>query len=226
MSSESPTVHLIGDSTMAEKGASERPQTGWGTPFAEYVDESVTVKNHACNGRSTRTFRELGHWEPAVEALAENHYVFVQFGHNDESSKPRATTEVEFTAHLERYVEETRERGAEPVLLTPITRRQFDGEGEPKETHPYSPLVRDVARQRDVPLIDADERSRALLREMGPEASKSLFLHLSPDEHANYPDGVTDDTHFSRAGARRMAELVLDGLEALDHELAAHIVRD
>ncbi|WP_459192201.1 rhamnogalacturonan acetylesterase [Halosimplex sp. J119] len=226
MSSESLTVHLIGDSTMAEKDPSVRPETGWGTPFAEYVDESVTVKNHARNGRSTRTFRERGHWDPVLDELVDGQYVFVQFGHNDESSKPRATSEVEFAAHLERYVEETRDRGAEPILLTPITRRQFDDEGQPKETHPYSPRAREVARERDVPLIDADERSRALLRDMGPEASKSLFLHFSPGEHDNYPDGETDNTHFSREGAQRMAELVVDGLEELDHELAAHIDRD
>lgn len=213
---------------MAEKAASERPETGWGTPFSERFDDSVTVENHARNGRSTRTFLEEGRWEPVIRSLAENQYVFIQFGHNDEvPSKEQHTTEEQFVANLEKFVDETRERGAKAVLLTPIARRHFDEEGEPKDTHRvYSELTRKVARARDVPLVDADERSRSLLREQGPEGSKSLYNHLSPGDHPNYPDGVADDTHFSEHGARRMAELVLDGVEELDLELAARVVRD
>ncbi|WP_137290530.1 rhamnogalacturonan acetylesterase [Natronorubrum halophilum] len=228
MSPESITVHLIGDSTMAEKEPGDHPETGWGTPFAERLDDSVTVKNHARNGRSTRTFLEERRWQPVVRDLAENHYVFVQFGHNDEvPSKDQYTTEAEFVANLETFVEETREHGAEAVLLTPIARRHFDEEGEPEDTHRvYSKLTREVARDCDVALIDADERSRSLLGELGPAESKSLYLHLSPGEHPNYPDGVFDDTHFSEHGARRMAELVLEGIEELDLELTARVVRD
>ena len=228
MSSETITVHLIGDSTMADKAANAHPETGWGTPFAECLDESITVENHARNGRSTRTFLEEGRWQPVVRDLAETDYVFIQFGHNDEvPSKEQYTSEEKFEANLEKFVEETREHGAEAVLLTPIARRHFDGEGNLKDTHRvYSELMRNVAQAHDVPLIDADERSQSLLRELGPEESKSLYLHLSPGEHPNYPDGATDDTHFSEHGARQMAELVLDGIEELNLEIAAHVVRN
>jgi lysophospholipase L1-like esterase len=228
MSSASTAVHLIGDSTIAEKETSARPETGWGTPFAGYFDDSVTVRNHARNGRSTRTFLEERRWQPVVDALTDGDYVFVQFGHNDEvPSKEQHTTEDAFVANLEKYVAETRENGANPVLLTPIARRHFDDDGDLEDTHEvYSELTRGVARDRDVPLIDMDERSQSLLRELGPEESKSLYLHLSPGEHPNYPDGVTDDTHFSEYGARRMAELVLDGVGELDLGLAGHVVRD
>lgn len=213
---------------MADKAASERPETGWGTPFSERFDDSVTVENHARNGRSTRTFLEEGRWQPVVRSLAENDYVFVQFGHNDEvPSKEQHTTEEEFEANLEKFVEETREHGAEAVLLTPIARRHFDEEGDPKDTHRvYSELTRTVAWGRDVPLVDMDERSLTLLRELGPEGSKRLYNYLPSGEHPNYPEGVADDTHFSERGARRMAELVLDGVEELNLGLAAHVVRD
>jgi lysophospholipase L1-like esterase len=226
MASEPITVHLIGDSTAAEKAANERPETGWGTPFAERVDDSVTIVNHARNGRSTRTFLEEGRWRPVVNALEAGDYVFVQFGHNDEvPSKEQYTPEAEFEANLERFVRETHDQGAEAVLLTPIARRHFD-EGNLKDTHRvYSELTRDVARRHDVPLVDADERSQSLLRELGPEKSKSLYNHLPPGDHPNYPDGVTDDTHFSEYGARRMAELVLDGVEELNLGLTTRLER-
>jgi len=225
---ESTTVYLIGDSTMAEKAADERPETGWGTPFARRFDDSVAVENHARNGRSTRTFLEEGRWEPVVRRVEEDDYVFVQFGHNDEvPSKEQYTTEKQFVANLRTFVGDTREQGGNPVLLTPIARRHFDAEGEPEDTHRvYAELTRSVARTRDVPLVDADARSRSLLCELGPEDSKSLYNHLSPGDHSNYPDGVADDTHFSEDGARRMAELVLEGVRELDLGLGDYVVRD
>jgi len=228
MPTESLTVHLVGDSTMSEKAADEHPETGWGMPFADRFDDAVTVENYARNGRSTRTFLEQGRWEPVVRNLSEGDYVFVQFGHNDEvPTKEQHTTEENFVANFEKFVAETREHGGIPVLLTSIARREFDESGEPIDTHEvYAELTREVAQSRDVPLVDMDERSRALLRELGPDESKSLFNHLSPGDHPNYPDGVTDDTHFSEHGAARMADLVLDGVAELDLELAAHVARD
>ncbi|WP_049968058.1 GDSL-type esterase/lipase family protein [Haloferax prahovense] len=224
MSSESITVHLVGDSTMADKDANERPETGWGMPFADRFDDAVAVANHARNGRSTRTFLEEGRWRPVVRQLTETDYVFVQFGHNDEvPSKEQHTTEEAFVDNLRKFVGETREQGATPVLLTSIARRHFD-DGVPKDTHhEYADLTRAVARDRDVPFIDMDERTRSLLEELGPADSTALYNHLEPGEHPNYPDGIADDTHFSEHGARRMADLVLDGVEEVDLGLAAHV---
>ena len=219
------TVYLIGDSTMSEKEVEAYPETGWGTPFAVFFDETVTVENHARNGRSTRTFLEEGRWQPIVENLKAGDYVFIQFGHNDEvPSKEQYTTEENFKANLTKFVTETRERGGQPVLLTPVARRHFDDSGALEKTHPYAALTREVAQAHDVPLIDHTKMSKALLRALGPETSKHLYNHLEPGQHPNYPEGREDDTHFNNYGARRMAELVLDGIQELDLDLAGRVV--
>ena len=219
------TVYMIGDSTMSEKEVRAYPETGWGTPFAVFFDETVTVENHARNGRSTRTFLEEGRWQPIVDNLEAGDYVFIQFGHNDEvPSKEQYTTEENFKANLTKFVMETREKGGQPVLLTPVARRHFDDEGNLEKTHPYAELTREVAQAHDVPLIDHTKKSKALLRELGPEDSKVLYNHLEPGQHPNYPDGREDDTHFNNYGARRMAELALDGLQELDLDLVQRVV--
>ncbi len=219
------TVYMIGDSTMAEKEMEAYPETGWGTPFAVFFDETVRVENHARNGRSTRTFLEEGRWQPIVDNLEEGDYVFIQFGHNDEvPSKEQYTTEENFKANLTKFVTETREKGGRPVLLTPVARRHFNDNGNLERTHPYAKLTRAVATAHDVPLIDHTEKSKALLRELGPENSKFLYNHLEPGQHPNYPNGRADDTHFNNYGARRMAELVLDGIQGLDLDLAERVV--
>ena len=219
-------VWLIGDSTMSIKDVKAYPETGWGMPFKNFFDSSVTVDNRAKNGRSTKTFLSEGLWKPVVENLSEGDYVLIQFGHNDEvKTKASYSTESEFTANLTRYVLESRSKKAVPVLITPVARRKFDSLGHIVSTHEvYAELVRRVASDLHVPLIDLDKKSQALLQQMGPETSKFLFNYLEPSEHPNYPDGKMDDTHFSELGARRMAEIVLAEIRFLKLDLADRIV--
>ena len=220
-------VWLIGDSTCAIKETKAFPETGWGMPFVFFFDSTVVVDNRAKNGRSTKSFFEEKLWQPVIDNMQEGDYVFIQFGHNDEVPEKvgRYTTPDEFKANLTRYVNETRNKKGIPVLLTPVARRKFDASGKIVGTHDhYSQLVRAVATQLNVPLIDLDKKSQELLQQYGPECSKELFLHLKPGEHPNHPSGKTDDTHFSELGARKMAQLVLADIRALNLELAQRIV--
>jgi lysophospholipase L1-like esterase len=222
------TVYLIGDSTMSVKEDRARPETGWGMPFAGYFDSTVRVENHARNGRSTKTFFEENLWQPVYENLKPGDYVFIQFGHNDEApQKASYTPPDEYRNLLSRYVSETREKGGIAVLLTPVTRRRFDDSGNIRDTHTeYSGLMREVARAHDVYLIDMDEKSKALLQSYGQTESAKLFLQLEPGEHPNYPDGVIDNTHFNEYGARKIADLVAEGINELNLELAGSFVED
>jgi lysophospholipase L1-like esterase len=176
------TVYLIGDSTMSDKEVKAYPETGWGMPFHHFFDSTVTVDNRAKNGRSTRTFIEEGRWKSVAENLQEGDYVLIQFGHNDEvPTKKSYTTEDEFKANLAKFINESRNKKAIPVLITPVARRKFDSAGKIVETHAiYTQLVKDVASQYHVPLIDLDKKSQELLQQLGSEASKYFYNYLSP----------------------------------------------
>lgn len=218
-------VYMIGDSTMADKAVTAYPETGWGMPFRDYFDSSVRIDNRAMNGRSTKSFLAEGRWKSVMRTLAPGDYVLIQFGHNDEvPTKKNHTTPEEFRANLEQFVGDSRRKGAQPVLLTPIGRRKFDPTGQLLDTHrTYAELVRAVAKENHVPLIDLDRESRQLIQSMGPERSKDLFNYLEPRENPHYPEGRRDDTHFSEWGARRMAEIVLRDLASLGLPLAKKI---
>jgi len=218
-------VWLIGDSTMSNKEVKAYPETGWGMPFTHFFDSTIIVDNRARNGRSTKTFIGEGLWQPVADNVTEGDYVFIQFGHNDEvKTKASYTTEEEYVNNLTRYINESRLKKAIPVLITPVARRKFDLLGHIQGTHDvYSNLVREVARKNDVPLIDLDIKSQALLQQLGPETSKLLFNYLDPNEHPNYPEGKKDDTHFSELGARKMAEIVLAEIRNLKLGISNHI---
>lgn len=220
-------IWLIGDSTMSVKNVKAYPETGWGMPFVYFWDTTVTVENRAMNGRSTRTFLEENRWQPVVNELQQGDYVLIQFGHNDEvPTKKSYVPEKDFKKNLEKYISDTKDKMAIPVLITPVARRKFDSTGFIQETHPvYAQLVRDVAKENNVYLVDLAEKSKQLFQQLGPEASVYLLNYLEPGVHPNYPNGKKDDTHFNELGARKIAELVLAEIRHLKLELADRIIQ-
>lgn len=219
------TVYLIGDSTISNKAAKAYPETGWGMELQPLLKRGVKVDNRALNGRSTLSFRTdkngatgeiKDNWQPVADQLQEGDYVLIEFGHNDEKTdKPGVGVSLtDYKMNLVRYVNETREKKAIPVLLTSIVRRNFIN-GVLTDTHGgYPDVVRKVADSLQVPLIDMQQKTARLLSSLGDTASVKLFNHV-PAGHVNYPAGKKDDTHLSPQGAKAIAALVAEGMREL-----------
>lgn len=222
------TIWLCGDSTMSIKEAKAFPETGWGMPFVYFWDSTVKVENLAKNGRSTKTFLSEKLWQMVVDNAKEGDYVFIQFGHNDESKDKgeRYATPDTFRMNLRKFISDARVKKTIPVLITPVSRRRFDNDGQAFETHKeYSAYVKEVADAEKVLFIDLDTKSRELYQQFGKENSKLLFLQLKPGEHPNYPDGKEDNTHFNELGARLIAQLVLAEVRILIPDLSERVVK-
>ena len=220
------TIFMAGDSTMSIKPPDKRPETGWGMPFAEMFKKGIKIENKAANGRSTRTFISEGKWQSIIDNVTEGDYVMIQFGHNDGSKEKvdRYTSPEDYKKNLEKFVAETRAKNAIPILLTPVVRRRFDKEGKFYDAHgEYPNVVRLVAKENNVLLIDMQQKSEALLKQLGKDESIKLFNHLAPNENSNYPKGITDDTHFNEYGAKLMAEIAIQGLKELKINLSRKI---
>lgn len=212
------TVYLAGDSTMAQKDENKRPETGWGEKLQQYFDEKkVKIDNRAMNGRSTKSFINEGLWQKIVDNVKRGDYVFIEFGHNDEKSDKPAVYAAPNTAYrnnLIKFVTEIRAKKANPILLTPVMRRKFDVDGNFVDTHgEYPESVRKVAAELKVPLIDMHRLSEKVLKDLGAEKSRTLFLQLKAGENVNYPNGVEDNTHFNPNGAEEMAKLAISGIK-------------
>lgn len=222
-------VYMIGDSTMCIYGKGQFPITGWGMPFANYFDASVTIDNRAKGGRSTRTFLSENRWQPVADSLRPGDYVIIQFGHNDEGPlsrfPDRYTSVPDYKTNLIKFVTETQAKKANPILVTPVSRSLYDKTGELIDTHfEYSKAVFEVGTQYHVPVIDLNKKSRELFKSLGPANTKILFMQLDSAEHPNYPLGRKDATHFNEYGARKIAEIVLNQLKEQHIPLADHIV--
>jgi lysophospholipase L1-like esterase len=188
-------IILVGDSTI-------QPQSGWGASFCgQHIISLAACLNLARGGRSTKSYRAEGSWALAVNEMKTPGYVhiwvLIQFGHNDQPGKPGRSTDLatEFPANLRRYVEETRLAGAIPILVTPLTRRQFKNGKLLHELQPWAESIRKVAADMKVPLVDLNARSAAVIEAMGPAmATNYAQTRPTPDIMAAALTGTTSDS--------------------------------
>lgn len=172
-------IVLIGDSTTAVIG-------GWGPSFcAQHVTSFAACINLARGGRSSGNYRTEGSWRLAMKEIGAggfaDTYVLIQFGHNDQPGKPGRSTDLatEFPANLKRYVEEVRAAGGKPILVTPLTRRQFQDGKLIDDLAPWAAATRKVAAETGVPLVDLHAKSYAAVQAMGA-AEATRFAQKPP----------------------------------------------
>ncbi|WP_425985478.1 rhamnogalacturonan acetylesterase [Brevundimonas sp. TWP1-2-1b1] len=185
-------IILVGDSTTAVIG-------GWGPSFcADHVTSFVACVNLARGGRSSGSYFAEGSWNLALAEMSTpgfvQTYVLIQFGHNDQPGKPGRSTDLatQFPVNLKRYVEETRARGAIPVLLTPLTRRQFVDGRLQNDLEPWAEAVRRVAQETQTPLVDLNTSSAAAVQALGPMmAARFAQSPPSPEVAAALLTGTT-----------------------------------
>ena len=215
------TIHLMGDSTMAEKDLKGgNPERGWGMMFQNFLDDTYHVVNYAQNGRSTKSFIDRGLWDKVYDALQPGDYVFIQFGHNDAKVDDPERYAPAFGAYqdnLRTFIRGAREKGATPVLLTPLARRWFkDGQLDRNCHTDYPAAMKQVAAEEGVTLLDITTKSLDWLESLGDDASKAYFMIST---------GKDDNTHTIARGARKVTELVCEAVQEQIPAIGEHLVR-
>ncbi|MEO3941911.1 rhamnogalacturonan acetylesterase [Paenarthrobacter nicotinovorans] len=213
-------ILLAGDSTVAACPSYEYPMSGWGAHLAPGTYWWAAVHNYAKGGATTESFREEGLWYQLINQTVQGDVVLIQFGHNDQKREHLAAR-TGYRDNLRRMVAEVRSKGGIPILCTSVERRHWlDGTLE-ATLGDYPAVVRELAEELGLDVIDLNEWTRGLYEELGEEGSKGLFCHFAPGEHAHWAGGLEDNTHFHEKGAQRIAAFVAEQLEALGYGLSA-----
>ncbi|MBL9211634.1 MAG: rhamnogalacturonan acetylesterase, partial [Opitutaceae bacterium] len=213
-----PKLFLIGGSTLATFPET-RPVVGWGQMLPRFFKDPTQVDNRGRSGRSTKSFIDQGLWEKTLADLAPGDFLLIAFGGGNESKDdPQRRTEPRgsYRANLERFIRETRAKGATPILATAVVRREWDDQGrfvEPPSE--YVVVTREVAARENAPLMELRRATVALEKSLGVEGSIALHLHLPPGAHAEHPKGVKDNTHYNAHGALKVAELAVQEIRRL-----------
>jgi lysophospholipase L1-like esterase len=198
---DTPHIVIVGDSTVATNREGN-PSHGWGGVIHAFFTQDVTIINLAAGGRSSKSFIGEGRWEKALTHPAD--YILIQFGHNDCPGKgPERETnpETDFRDYLRKYVDDSRAIGAVPILITSVTRRRFDNEGNIRTIlGAYAEGARVVAKEKEIACLDLHTKSIDMFNRLGDEGS--TYISATPE----------DRTHFSAEGAKVIAKLVIEEL--------------
>ena len=206
-------------------------KSGWGDAFARLLAPGVECDNMGRGGRSSKSYRDEGWWKKALDSKPT--WVLIQFGHNDQPGKgPKRETDAKttFRENLALYVAEARAIGAKPVLVTSLTRRNFNAQGKIDPIHlesgsegqsgtlqdcltDYAEGTRAVAAELKVPLADLNARSVEQMNRLGPVAAVAF------DANTKDPS-KPDKTHLSPRGAAETAKLVADEIRKNAPELS------
>lgn len=202
------TIYIAGDSTVTDQSADypydpSHSYCGWGQMLSAYTGLSGAVSNHSHSGLTTESFRSEGHYRILMERIRKGDICLIQFGHNDQKLS-HLTAEGGYRTNLIQYIEEIRDKGAKPVLVTPLARNTWKG-----NDGTYNDLLKDYAatcitlgREYEVPVIDLHSRSMELVKRLGREQVKAYY----------YP---SDYTHSNDYGAYLFAGYVYEALVQL-----------
>ena len=211
---------FLGDSTMQYNDETTYPQVGWPQGLTPYLGKDVQVFNFAKNGRSTKTFMNMGHFDEAMKVIDENSVVVIEFGHNDGHTydPERFTTPDEYKVNLRKMINDCKKKGAKVVLLSPIYRRHFkeDGTIDGMCHAGYHEKAIELAKEDHLDFIDMTELTKKKLVEEGPEKSKKYFMQFDKGIYPNYPDGMADNTHLVQKGADMIAGLFVENAKGIE----------
>ncbi|HHU75216.1 MAG TPA: rhamnogalacturonan acetylesterase [Clostridiales bacterium] len=212
-------IFWAGDSTVKQNNYTTYPQSGIGQGMRLFIKNEIEIRNHAENGRSTKSFINEQRLAAIYNEITEGDFLFIQFGHNDAKIEDpnRYTSIPEYKENLGKFVNVARNKKAYPVFITPLYRRWFsDGIHLDENVHgEYPDAMKETGKLLDVPVIDLCSMSKEWLQKLGNENSKKYFMNLAPGEYDRYPEGLDDNTHLKYEGAVMFAKLVAKGLYEL-----------
>lgn len=230
-------IFIVGDSTACNYGSDDNyavPRAGWGMYLSENVTNAEVV-NLAKSGRSSKSLTVEEEYQTLLNEIGEGDFLLIQFGHNDakksseEDLQTRYTdpegnkdTEGSFKNSLyTNYIKVAEEKGATPILLTPIARRSFDEEGNVKDTHGlYDDAVRELGAELNIPVADATKLTSDVYQVLDFEGTAAF--------HAIYKDVAKgdkghDNTHLNHFGAEQVAFLVARELKDCGSDISKYI---
>lgn len=249
---DSVTVFMIGDSTMANKPLKdENQERGWGQMLPMMLQGNIRVDNHAVNGRSSRSFINEGRWDKVIEKIRPGDYLVIEFGHNDEKPGEKRHTDPgsTFDDNLRMFAQKALEKGATPILMNSIVRRNFPAnvtdKAEDRDDNPptavgptknategdilvdthgaYLISPRTVAEELGVPFVDLNALTHSLVQNLGREKSKELFMWIPANTYKFCPDGKIDNTHLNVYGGKVVAAIAAKAMAEAEPSLRPYV---
>lgn len=201
---DATTIYLCGDSTVTDQR--NEPWGSWGQMLPAFVKKGWSCSNFARSGLALATFTGEGRLSRIMEHFKPGDWVVIQFGHNDQK-RPDDAPRTGYTRRLNEYIDTIEAAGGHVVLVTSCERRRFTkGRHDGHTLRDYAEAMMDVAKARNVPVIDLNKMSYEMQDVLGEKGSAALQVDNK---------GTLDNTHHNVYGAYENARIVAAGLAKL-----------
>ncbi|HEX8713643.1 MAG TPA: rhamnogalacturonan acetylesterase [Terracidiphilus sp.] len=214
-----PTVYIAGDSTVVDQD--KEPWAAWGQILPAFFNDKIAIANDAESGETIASFVGEHRFDKIFTTMRAGDYLMMQFAHNDQKPGRGFVSIPEYKDLLRRYIKMSRDRGAHPILVTSMNRRDFTPDGKIIPTLAgYPDAMREVAREQKVSLIDLNAMSKTLFEAMGPEGTLKAFVHYPANTFPDQPKALADNTHFNSYGALELAKCIVESMRSQHLSLA------
>ncbi|MCR4602058.1 MAG: rhamnogalacturonan acetylesterase [Prevotella sp.] len=247
-----PVLFFTGDSTVKNSDKDDDGMWGWASQAQTVFDETkITLCNAGRAGRSTRSFVREGLWEKVYNSLQPGDFVTIQFGHNDicpiTDRKARGVIpgtkdtlhvfkmyddsyEVvySFGWYLKKMIDDVREKGATPILLSLTPRNEWPGGKIERRDDTYGKWYREVVEETGVEFIDihnisADFLDRKFAKKNISDDKEKAKEQIKAIKEKAGRYFKQDHTHASKLGAQMNAQSFARGLKEKGSELAKYL---
>jgi lysophospholipase L1-like esterase len=219
-----PVIYIAGDSTAVDQD--NEPWAAWGQMLPRFFGPKIVVANNAESGEDIRSFVSENRLDKVMSTMKAGDFFLMQFAHNDQKPGPGFVSIPDYKALMKHYIDETHKRGALPVLVTAMNRREFDDEGKIVNTlGDYPEATREVAKEENVPLVDLNAMSKTLFDVLGPDGTLKAFVQYPANTFPHQTMAIKDNTHFNSYGAYELARCVVEGIRQYP-ALAKYLAHD
>ena len=180
--SDRRTIWIAGDSTVTNQcceypyvsGAS---YAGWGQMLPFFVGDALAVSNHAHSGLTLESFRSEGHYDILNSRVRKNDIVLFQFGHNDQKLS-HLTADGGYRKLYEAYIAEVRSLGGIPIIVTPLARNTWFGDGKTYNDllSAYNDSCIRLGKDFDVPVVALHDAAVDFIVRKGRDDVKKYFF--------------------------------------------------
>ncbi|MBQ9730731.1 MAG: hypothetical protein IJV94_01235 [Bacilli bacterium] len=241
-------IFVVGDSTLCSFNDTTYyyPRAGYATKLNDYLKEEATVVNLALSGRSSKSFLQESNYQTLKDSIGEGDYLLIGFGHNDEKGDDTARftdankptdDETSFKYHLYNYyVKLAVEKGATPILCSPIVRLSNKNDYSGNNGHntnygDYGKAVVELAKEKEVNYIDMTSITKEHYEQETYDIAK--YYHavtagkLAEDNQTVVADFASlDSTHLNDYGAKVVSYLFAKNLLETDYSLSKYVDKE
>ena len=224
-------IYVVGDSTVCDYRPKlddyYLPRYGYGTQLHNYLNCTENqIVNLALSGRSSLSFLSEANYTTLKNSIKEGDYLIIGFGHNDEKSaeaarftdpKPDYQTATnasgspsfQYTLY-ENYVKLAKDKGATPILCTPIVRYNADGAYTGSVAHvtadgDYPAAIKKLGADTNTAVVDLTKLTADYYTAHNSDAKYfHAFTTYNEVDSVKVPDGI-DTTHINMYGAKMIS---------------------